>query len=875
MNLPVSLQKVIRRVELVVEPRYRLFSKTVRKQSVSQKVLRRYTIVSLVILLATTLLWAVPSAQLQLQNADQLIDPYLFNDHQTFQTAAFPNAHSFLLKWPLFFLIRLLGYSDRSFVLVTVATVLATIASLVYVLYRVEKRRLVFSTLCLGLAAVMLMVPPQPYGGALLPVNMAMLATRNLEYIVYIVALMFVVRARRLRDWRFVIATLMFAVLLASDRLFFGLSAVGGIAALVVYTIYGRWNMVTMAAHWLLAAVGGLVTSILLLTGLHNLGISDIANTGGTSPYTIVTSFKDMILGSFYAISHILTNFGANPAFDAQTLTAIPGRVLHHLLSTGGLAYIVNAVLLIIGLTIIAQLVKDSLVSAKYKTLQHDTNFKLALVLLWSTAAAVVVFIGTNHYYLVDARYLSIGLFAIFVGTTVYMSKRQWKPEVLVLTGGFIMISILTGVVASLINTSDQASALNDIKQRNTIIADSLKQHPVDVLVGDYWRVVPIKQRSNKQAILPLETCIRPRSALTSGSWNVDLRHKRFAYLYSTDASLTDFPHCSLDEIVSAYGRPNASFLVAGTPDKPQELLLFYDRGSHLSSPSNNVTRVDSVLPVSLEDLPHTYCSVPTVFNVVAHEDDDLLFMNPDILKDIHAKHCVRTVYITAGDSGASASYWLSREQGSEAAYAQMAGTDEVWVQRIVKLKDRQFITVANPRGNSQVSVIFMHLPDGNLLGQGFGASANQSLGKLLRGDIHTITSVDGQSSYSRDGLVDALVALMHVYQPAEIRTQSTMNDGVLPDHSDHLSVGALTRRAHDRYQNQQFEDKIQVPVSYYRGYPIRRQPVNLVGPELDEKQAIFLMYAKHDDGVCQSVDQCGRSATYGSYLQRQYQAQY
>src|SRR5262245_7566617 len=46
----------------------------------------------------------------------------------------------------------------------------------------------------------------------------------------------------------------------------------------------------------------------------------------------------------------------------------------------------------------------------------------------------------------------------------------------------------------------------------------------------------------------------------------------------------------------------------------------------------------------------------------VAHEDDDLLFLSPDILHAIQAGDtCVRTVYLTAGDAGNDESYWSGR----------------------------------------------------------------------------------------------------------------------------------------------------------------------------------------------------------------------
>ena len=40
-------------------------------------------------------------------------------------------------------------------------------------------------------------------------------------------------------------------------------------------------------------------------------------------------------------------------------------------------------------------------------------------------------------------------------------------------------------------------------------------------------------------------------------------------------------------------------------------------------------------------------CSASKTLNVVAHTDDDLLFINPDIQDDIDAGKCVQTLYIT------------------------------------------------------------------------------------------------------------------------------------------------------------------------------------------------------------------------------------
>ena len=61
----------------------------------------------------------------------------------------------------------------------------------------------------------------------------------------------------------------------------------------------------------------------------------------------------------------------------------------------------------------------------------------------------------------------------------------------------------------------------------------------------------------------------------------------------------------------------------------------------------------------------------------VAHEDDDLLFINPQIQELITARCPLDVVYLTSGDAGQSfnrSPYAKSRESGVIAAYAAMAG---------------------------------------------------------------------------------------------------------------------------------------------------------------------------------------------------------
>src|SRR6185437_16971348 len=62
------------------------------------------------------------------------------------------------------------------------------------------------------------------------------------------------------------------------------------------------------------------------------------------------------------------------------------------------------------------------------------------------------------------------------------------------------------------------------------------------------------------------------------------------------------------------------------------------------------------------------------LLNIVAHEDDDLLFLSPSLLHAIQGGGPIRTIFVTAGDAGSSSTYWNGRQNGIQAAYAQMAG---------------------------------------------------------------------------------------------------------------------------------------------------------------------------------------------------------
>lgn len=836
------------------------------------KLEKKLPLASVAILFITTIYWSLQSLVIQKNNADQLINPYLFDTAEVAKNALYASAHTFLFKWPIFCLIKLFNYSQPSYIALTLFVVIATLAGFVYLIYRIEKRPLYFSTLCLALASVLLMIPANPYPGGLLPVNMAMLATRNLEYLLFIYGLVALIKSKKFFDKYFIFSMLLMTLLFASDRLFLILSIGGGLITLVIFALLKYWRLVSLASMWLVSSLlSGILAGIILAT-INWSGLAII--NGGTSsgPYSLVGSFNDLIIGTFYSFSGILTNVGANPAFDATTIKNYFDVLGQRIFSIGGLAYLINLAIFGAGLGAVWLLLRPIF---KNKRTNNPVNqsAKLVYLLFSATLASILIFVLTDHYYAVDSRYLTIVLFTLFIAISASFAKQTLKSHKLLLADAVLLISIICGAIASHSVYRQQNSAYNDVQERNNTITKVISSKPVNTLLGDYWRVVPIKNEAKKRLnVSPLADCITPRNSLTSEVWYPDLTKHSFAYLLSFDKSLSDFPKCSLDQVIKTYGKPNSSIIISGTLDNPKELLLYYDHGTHKNIQNTPSQQASTIFPISPDELTGTICSVPTILNVVAHPDDDLLFINPDVQTDIDSGKCIRTVYLTAGDAGHGNYYWLSRQRGTQAAYSFMTGNKrDIWIEKTVKLNDKQFVTVASPRANSKIALIYMHLPDGNLDGEGFNATSQQSINKLISSKEKDIKSVDGQSNYDYQQIIDALTKIMQIYQPTELRTQSTNRGEEYPDHSDHNAVGIIATSAFKQFEASRFAGKITLPISYYLGYPIHTSPANLSADQIKNKTATFLIYAKYDGSICRDAEKCLQRSNYDLYVERQY----
>jgi LmbE family N-acetylglucosaminyl deacetylase len=250
------------------------------------------------------------------------------------------------------------------------------------------------------------------------------------------------------------------------------------------------------------------------------------------------------------------------------------------------------------------------------------------------------------------------------------------------------------------------------------------------------------------------------------------------------------------------------------------------------------------------------------VLNVVAHPDDDLLFLSPALLQSLRCGDPVQTLFLTAGDAGAGPRYWRRRELGVRAAYARMARVEDWWVP--APQEASPYVTVGLAAA-PHVRLSFVRLPDGGHW-RGDGYHPDESLLRLWRGQQARVAAVDRSGAYSRAHVVDLLLAAMAATRPAVVRTldfTGTFGDG---DHDDHHATAYLTQAAASSYA---------VPhrLESYLGYPVARRPANVTGALLEAKTEAFTAYASRDPRVCAPADPACGARAYPDWLRRQYRS--
>jgi LmbE family N-acetylglucosaminyl deacetylase len=214
---------------------------------------------------------------------------------------------------------------------------------------------------------------------------------------------------------------------------------------------------------------------------------------------------------------------------------------------------------------------------------------------------------------------------------------------------------------------------------------------------------------------------------------------------------------------------------------------------------------------------------------LVAHADDDLLFINPDIYENIRKGDAVETIYVTAGDKRKSPEYWMAREAGVREAYAYMAGVRNRWIRNDLKTGGKMIVRFIL-KDLSKIRLVFLRLPDGIDIRNG-----EITLETIWQYDQLIIASKDRVNTYCRAELAETLTDLTKEFAPS---TFSYIYPG---SHVDHYYVAKFAQLVKSGYQRPH-------TVYRYRDYCISEVPINLNDIDSYIKWTVAAIYGKHDE---------------------------
>lgn len=228
-------------------------------------------------------------------------------------------------------------------------------------------------------------------------------------------------------------------------------------------------------------------------------------------------------------------------------------------------------------------------------------------------------------------------------------------------------------------------------------------------------------------------------------------------------------------------------------------------------------------------------CGAGTLVTVVAHLDDDLLFVDPAISERLDAGWCITTVHLIGGANGADFAYVQTRERASRLAYARMAGVPDEWIEANIPLAGKlvhQMVLKAKP----QVRLLELRLPGGAVRG------GREPLGLLWEQHATLSTypmNADGsvRVRYDRTSLSATLKVIL-----AEATQIFTLNPDTVPflEHPDHIYAARITRHVAQTLNKS-------VPIEYHITYPTGDWPGNLPATEVQRKRDIVASYFSVD----------------------------
>ena len=528
--------------------------------------------ISLVVLVGSSLYVGQKSALIHTNNHDNLIDNYLFEDKETFQNAIFPAAHTFLVKWPLFALSSMLGNTENVYIFGTMALYLLTVLGFMLVIFLLtRKNTLITALIGLAFAGILMLTPAQPADGLLLPLNMAMITTRNIEFLMLFGFIYLVLTAKGIISWRFISSIATLTLLGATDKYYLMIALVA--AALYIIFNYSPLNKSKQKQKLptflpLIAGVFSYGFANILLASINKLNITNIPGSTTTAPFSLVGSAWQMLEAIAGGIQGMAANFGAD----------IFGKSL----GSGLAPYLLNGLILIAAIYCAYLLIS----SRTAKSLQSTTHYKFTLWLIFTFVGSFIIFIASDHSYLVDGRYLTPVVFAGLASIALVLSvaKIKNKNTILIVTSTILLLAMPVYAHVTRKNYAQSINAMHSaIGERTQSAADIITQHDVEVFAGDYWFASPVRLKTNNAftpVLMSTDTCDAPNTFLTSKSWykpDDSVEVSAHYILKDADGSKDTYNHgCTMEYLDEKYGEPEVEYIIRGTFEDPIDIIRIY-----------------------------------------------------------------------------------------------------------------------------------------------------------------------------------------------------------------------------------------------------------------------------------------------------------
>ena len=225
---------------------------------------------------------------------------------------------------------------------------------------------------------------------------------------------------------------------------------------------------------------------------------------------------------------------------------------------------------------------------------------------------------------------------------------------------------------------------------------------------------------------------------------------------------------------------------------------------------------------------------------VAAHQDDDLLFMNPDLLNAIRSGASIRTVYVTAGDACGTRDPAL-RAAGVRAAYSQMltgqADADAGWECGHTRLGATP-VWVCERAGAQHVSLVFLGLPD----------CAPALDGMRLGERVSVVT--EPPTSLNFEDLVALLMVEIEAIAPTAVHALDASEVYGI-DNPDHV-LSALAAYESVRRLG------LTAPYREHRTYNVQEEPLNV---HVDDIEAIWASVQAYCGPSEEGDERCARGS--------------